>query len=205
MKNKNYLRKWECALALAICFTVCYGAFALRSQQRLAEKVIRLHVVAQSDMEDDQQMKLKVRDSVLEFLAPELESASGTDSAAEIISGRLGDLELRAGELSGLPVKASLEYESFPTRSYGRFALPAGEYLSLRLTLGEGRGQNWWCVVFPPLCMSAAEEPALAADTLTDRQVELISGGDGEYVLRFKVLEYMEKIKGYIDPLFAIN
>lgn len=197
--RKKSLRRWECALVLALCFTICYGVFALRSQQRLAQNVIRLHVVAQSDSEYDQQVKLAVRDSILEMLSPELENVTDTGRAADIINEKLGDFELRAESISGLSSTATLAYEHFPTREYDSFSLPAGEYLSLRVTLGRGEGQNWWCVVFPPLCMAAAEEPAVSAESLTDEQVKLITGNEGEYVLRFKVLEYIEKIKEFLD------
>lgn len=197
--DKNTLRRWECALVLAICFTVCYGLFALESQRGLSEKMIRLHVVAQSDSEYEQSVKLEVRDSVLELLTPRLENAAGSESAAGIITESLGELERRAREISGLSATATLEYEPFPTREYDSFSLPAGEYLSLRVTLGEGGGRNWWCVVFPPLCMSIAEEPAVAADSLTDEQLRLITEDGGEYVLRFKVLEYIEKIRGFFQ------
>ena len=199
INSKRSIRRWESALVLALCFTICYGVFSLRQQQRLAENVVRLHVVAQSDSPHDQQVKLEVRDSVLEHLTLVLADISDREEASEVISKNLDLLRIRASDISGLPADAVLEYESFPTRYYDSFALPAGEYLSLRIKLGEANGQNWWCVVFPPLCMPAAEESAVEAGTLTDEQIKLITETGGEYVLRFKVLEYAEKIRSFFE------
>ena len=199
ISSKKAVKRWESALVLSICFTICYGVFVLREQQRLAENVVRLHVVAQSDSPHDQQVKLEVRDSVLEYLTPALEGVSDREEASRIISGSLDLLRRHASDISGLPAHAELEYESFPTRHYDSFSLPAGEYMSLRIKLGDAGGQNWWCVVFPPLCMSAVEESAVEAGTLTDEQVKLITESGGEYVLRFKVLEYAEKIRSFFE------
>ena len=197
--SKKSIRKWESALMLAICFTICYGVFVLRDQQRLAENIVRLHVVAQSDSPYDQQVKLAVRDSILDYLTPLLAGIYGRDDASKIISENLNSLRHRAADISGLPAAATLEYESFPTRYYDSFSLPAGEYLSLRIKLGEAEGQNWWCVVFPPLCMSAVRESAVDAGILTDEQIQLITETGGEYILRFKVLEYAEKIRSFFE------
>lgn len=192
---KNKFKKWECALLLSLCFTLCYSAYAMNSQKELAAGVVRLHIIAQSNSESDQRLKLEVRDRLLERLEPELSALSDIGAAMAAIESRLPELESLAADISGQSARAELGSERYPTRDYDSFSLPAGEYLSLRVTLGEGEGENWWCVVFPPLCMSVCEETSVAADALTDEQVKLITGDGAEYQLRFKALEYIEKIR----------
>ena len=157
-EKKPFLRAWETALLLALCVTLLLGLLAGRSQQKLASGLIRLHVIAASDSAEDQQTKLRVRDAVLDALTPELDSAASPRQAQKIIEARLPELAAIGGEISGGSSRATLGWENYPTRQYEGFALPAGRYLSLRVELGEAQGQNWWCVMFPPLCLPASGE-----------------------------------------------
>ena len=188
---------------LALCFTTLSGAWAAASQQELSGKLIRLHVVAVSDSERDQAAKLRVRDEVLALLEPELRGITSRAEAEARISALLPAIEETARGVipeTALGVAASLGSEAYPTRYYDGFALPAGEYLSLRVVLGEGRGQNWWCVVFPPLCAAAAEGVAGVSGmgVLDDDGVALISEGDG-YEIRFKILEIWGNVRNFIE------
>ena len=157
------MKKWM-LFALALLAAGMVSAAALQQEQReLSEKLIRLHVVANSDSQEDQAIKLQVRDAVLaaadgleeerlETALPEIQQA------AEACLRQLGREET---------VTVSLGMERFPTRMYDSFSLPAGTYRALRVTIGEGAGKNWWCVVFPSLCFRATaaelEEAAVSA------------------------------------------
>lgn len=196
-------KRWELALLLGIVITLVIGYGAEASAERLSSKLVRLHVVADGDSDAQQALKLKVRDTVLELVAPTLESVTERDEAETLLRERLSEIEAAAAERvlqeSGqhMPVTVSLETESFPTRQYDTFALPAGQYLSLRVTLGSGEGRNWWCVVFPPLCAGASKESLddTAAAMLDESERRLITRDGKTYVLKFKLLELLGKLK----------
>lgn len=191
------------ALLSLLCALVCTGVWASeahQSQRQLAEKLIRLHVLANSDREEDQELKLRVRDSVLSRAEELLRGAEDLEEARADLEAALPELEALAEaavEAAGYayPVSASLSWESYPTRVYDTFTLPAGEYLSLRFLIGEGAGHNWWCVVYPPLCQSASQEDFSGAAEeagLTEEEVSLISGESRGYTVRFKSIEWVE-------------
>ncbi len=129
----------------------------------LSENLIRLHVVADSDSQKDQENKLHVRDAIVEYLQPRLEKFTDMEAAKAYIQQQLPKLQELANEaLQGLgdscEAIVTMAKEAFPTREYDTFTLPAGIYESLRVTIGEGEGKNWWCVVFPALCVSATSD-----------------------------------------------
>lgn len=151
------------------CVLMFVSAAVLQTeQQKLSEKLIRLHVVANSDSAHDQQIKLRVRDAILEKTQPLLR---GADDPRGALEAHLDEIAQAAqsclNELGeDAPVRVRLGKELFPTREYETFALPAGVYESLRVTIGEGEGHNWWCVVFPSICLTASmDELELAAQT----------------------------------------
>ena len=154
------LRKWLAAALLAFfALALVWGMWSLQSQQHLAGEVIRLHVIADSDSAEDQRLKLRVRDAVLEQAEQWLQGVEDRDAAEEILRTRLMDLRDLAAEVVrsagyAYEVDAWLTPETYPTRDYGAFSLPGGKYLSLRIVIGEGEGHNWWCVVYPPLCFT---------------------------------------------------
>ena len=147
-------------------------------------------------------MKLLVRDRVLARATELLTQARDRTEAEALLRAELPELEalavreLRANGCA-YPVTAELADTEFPTREYDGFTLPAGEYLALRVVIGEGAGRNWWCVVFPPLCTAAsADVPAAAlAAGLTEDQVGLITEEDRGYVLKFKAVEWWEELR----------
>lgn len=165
--------------------------------------MVRLHVVANSDSQEDQAVKLRVRDAVLAKAAPWLEGAATREEAAEILAGRLDELAQAGAEAAGegVAVTASLEENAwFPTKEYTDFALPAGKYTALRVTLGEGEGRNWWCVVFPPLCLgSVTETVAERAGNFSEDQVSLITGESGGYVVKFRAMELWDSFCGWLE------
>ena len=158
-------------------------------QQKLSEKLIRLHVVANSDSAHDQQIKLRVRDAILEKTQPLLR---GADDPRGALEAHLDEIAQAAQTcLSELgedaPVRVRLGKELFPTREYETFALPAGIYESLRVTIGEGEGHNWWCIVFPPVCLSAVQSEQVE-EAMSVEDYALITRQDG-YELRFRTVE----------------
>ena len=190
----------ELALLLGAAAFLLTGAWAANTQRDLADRVVRLHVLANSDSAADQALKLRVRDRILEETTALLEQSADRGEAEERLREALPALKAAAEEAlrasgSGDAVSVELEETSFPTKEYDGFSLPAGRYLALRVVIGAGEGRNWWCVVFPPLCTAAASdvpEAALAAG-LTEDQVSLMTEEDG-YELKFKVVEWWEEL-----------
>ena len=196
------LRTVEIALMVGLAIFLGSGVLALRTQDELADKVVRLHVLANSDSEEHQALKLKVRDVVLERATAILEQSADRREAESRLRGELLELErIAAEEIAAegynYPVTVELENTDFPTKEYDGFTLPAGEYLALRVIIGEGQGQNWWCVVFPPLCTAAsADVPASAlAAGFSEEEVNLITEENQGYVLKFKAVEWWETLK----------
>ena len=143
-ENQHRLYRWELALLLALCISFCIGTWAQATEKNLSEKLIRLHVIAASDREEDQALKLEIRDAVLTYMTPLLEDVKDTQTAQKILTAEQSNLQHIAEETAenaGMPcsVSVSLGTESYPTREYENFALPAGSYLSLRIILGWRR------------------------------------------------------------------
>ncbi|MDD3346898.1 stage II sporulation protein R [Oscillibacter sp.] len=192
----------EIVLLIALAVFLTSGALALRTQSQLADKVVRLHVLANSDSEEDQALKLRVRDKILERATDLLERSKDRGEAEGLLRGDLLEMErIAAEEIAAAgydyPVTAELTDTEFPTKEYDGFTLPAGEYLALRIVIGAGGGHNWWCVVFPPLCTSAAADvPASAlAAGLSEEEVGLITEENQGYALKFKTVELWEKLR----------
>ena len=191
---------WRRVLALFVACLVCTALWAEATQVRLASQVIRLHVLANSDSEKDQALKLEVRDRVLETTSALLAGETEPQAAAVLLNQHLDDIaQTAAQEISAQGhddrVEVRLEQTWFPTRQYQGFSLPAGNYLALRVLIGAAEGHNWWCVVFPNLCLPAVSERALEASTLTPGQISLLQEEETSYVFRFKALELWQSLK----------
>lgn len=197
------LRRWEASLLFGLGFALLMGTWLTGQQKALAQQMVRLHVVAASDSEEDQAMKLLVRDAVLEEVEPWLAEAATQEEAMALLARHLPELArigaTTAGE--GVEVTASLEKDVwFPTKEYEDFTLPAGKYTALRITLGEGEGHNWWCVVFPPLCLgSVSETVAERAGSFSEDQVRLITGESEGYVVKFKAMELLDEFSAWLE------
>ena len=175
----------------------------IADRQKLRQELIRLHVVAASDSGDDQAVKLQVRDAIIGAFQEELQNLQDMDQARDYLQENLPKIEGIANEVlaqAGFPDRAtvSLCMEEFTTRVYDTFTLPAGLYESLRIVIGEGEGQNWWCVVFPSLCLPATtdgfEEVACGAgfsNTLTDTL-------EGEHEIRFFFLDAIGSLENFL-------
>ena len=200
--KKKCLALAEMALFVGLVAALLWTGLAERSQQAVSDKVVRLHVLANSDSAEDQALKLRVRDRVLERTTALLESSADRAEAEGLLRGELLELErIAAREIAAAgydyPVTAQVTDTTFPTKEYDGFALPAGEYLALRIIIGEGAGQNWWCVVFPPLCAAAASDvPASAlAAGFSEEEVALITEENSGYCLKFKTIEWLQELK----------
>lgn len=188
--QRDKLYPLELALLLALCVTLLLGLRVGAEQRDLADKLVRLHVVAASDTAEDQAVKLRVRDAVLARVEPALAKAESAVEAAAALQELLPELENTARWVSGLElVRVSLGREMYPTRHYEDFSLPAGEYTSLRVELGEARGQNWWCVVYPPLCTGSVTETVRETAVLNEEELRLITEDSQSYVIRFRLME----------------
>lgn len=204
-KNQNTLRCGEIALMVALALTMLWGVWSTQEQDVLERKMIRLHVIANSDAQDDQALKLQVRDAVLAQATDLLQQSRDMVDAERKLSLALPAIETAAREKVvaegyDYAVAARLEQTEFPTKEYDGFSLPAGEYLALRVVIGEGAGQNWWCVVFPPLCTAAAtdiEETAIATG-LGEEDISLITEENQGYVLKFRSLELWESLRQWL-------
>lgn len=185
---KSRMKIWEASLLLALCFSLCLGTWAQAKQSSLSSSLVRLHVIAVSDDEYEQALKLRVRDGVLSYISPKLRDVKSAQQAQEIIKSELDGIKAAAeSSAEGRSIEVTLSQEYYPTRNYEKFSLPAGKYQSLRVILGEGEGHNWWCVVFPPLCISAAEQEQ-AVESMSEDMRGIVTEEDGcEY--KFRILE----------------
>lgn len=206
-RSRRTRRVLELALGLGLAAALIWGNVSLHRQQALADRVVRLHILANSDSDEDQALKLQVRDRVLDRAAEILTESADRTAAERALRAALPELEsLAADEIArrgyDYPVTAELADTAFPTREYDGFALPAGRYLALRLVIGAGEGHNWWCVVFPPLCTAVSSDLAQTAMAagLTEDDVQLITESDNGYVLKFKSIELWEALRAQLAP-----
>ena len=171
----------------------------IHGENQIYDNVIRLHVLANSDTQVDQTLKLQVRDAVLKEMSHLFEKCKTQEEACNVT---LENIEMIRGIAkktirdSGYDysVDVKLGEENYPTRNYQNFCFPSGEYTSLRIIIGNGEGQNWWCVLFPPMCLGAAsDEEACAEVGISDEQYHVITETDNvKYKVRFKILEAFE-------------
>lgn len=188
----------------------------------LSQNLVRLHVIANSDSPEDQALKLKVRDAIIDYMKSQLASSKDINETRSIINNNLKSIEEVSNDVikknnSSYSVKASMGNYSFPTKTYGDIALPAGEYQALRVVIGEGEGANWWCVLFPPLCFVDATHGAIPdsvkkdlKDSLTAEEYKLITTADNSedipVKVKFKVVEFLQgtkvKVTGAVNRMF---
>ena len=173
-------------------------------------KLIRFHVIANSDSDEDQNLKLKVRDAVIDYLQPKLELSSSIEESETIIKSEYKKLENISKNIvleNGYKydISVGIDYSTFPTKQYSNVVLPAGEYKALRIIIGEGKGKNWWCVMFPPLCFVDEQSSIIDTETdkklreiLTEEEYELIAQNNKKQVnkveVKFKIVEILQNI-----------
>ena len=177
------------------------------------DKLIRFHVLANSDSEEDQSLKLKVRDDVIDYLQPKLKTSKSIKESEKIILEEKSNLinicenTIRENGYN-YDVDIDLGYSKFPTKQYSSVVLPAGEYKSLKILIGNGQGKNWWCVMFPPLCfvdelnnLIVKETDQKLREVLTEEEYELIVEKDNTKVnnleIKFKIVEIIQKLLNF--------
>lgn len=205
----KYLLSFSCAVLL---ITVLVSVIPVSGEERIYENMIRLHVVAASDSEKDQRIKLAVRDRIIEKISAYTEGIRDTDAAYGKIEELLPAICKAANEVleekrTQDRATVSIGEELYPERVYEDFTLPAGKYISLKITIGEGGGQNWWCILFPPLCTAASvksggddsesEELFVEAGISTEGYRMIKNERNPKYAVRFRILEIFSGIFGY--------
>lgn len=203
MKSKKLtkLMKIQAVVFAAVFAAVAcsVGAFAYNCS-RVRSDVLRMHVIANSDCSADQQLKLMVRDAVLERGAQLFDGTVTVDEARRKIEPHKAELEAAAREVIeragyDYPVSVNVVNEYFATRCYGSLTMPAGRYTAVKVVIGEGAGRNWWCVMFPPLCLPAAQDRGGNLDAFFDDGELKVVESSGRYEPRFKIVEIIEKLK----------
>lgn len=198
---KKWMRK---VLLVAVAAVALTGAAGLiRDRLCLKNDLVRLHIVANSDSGEDQAVKLTVRDAVLSLLQESMQSLPTAQEAKAYLSQHLSEIQSAAENAlvsAGFSQKVTvtLEEEVFPARAYETFRLPSGVYDALRLTIGEGEGHNWWCVVFPSLCMPASSDgfqEAAEAFGMSDSLSQTLRQDSGAYQIRFRLLDWLGKLE----------
>lgn len=197
------MRKFFFCVLAAVCIgTGIWCGSVIRDRQTLNGELIRLHVIANSDSEEDQRIKLLVRDAII----GQLPQAESVRQAREYLQEHLSQLEACANEVlqaNGCTETAqvTLGKESYPVREYDTFSLPSGVYESLRVVIGDGNGQNWWCVAFPALCMGATSEDAAevaVGSGFSEELTDTLTAQDG-YEIRFFLLDLLGRIEKFFS------
>lgn len=203
--NKSKWNALEISLLVLLAVCLLVGAASLRQQDELQQKMIRLHVVANSDRPEDQELKLHVRDKVLSFTEQTMRASADREDANQKLKTALPQIQRLAEETLREygcedSVTARLEPAEFPLKAYDGFRLPAGEYLALRVLIGEAAGQNWWCVVYPPLCMTAASDVAQTgiACGMEQEELRLMQEENRSYQVKFRCVELWEQIRQWL-------
>jgi len=183
------------AILVVIVVAAC-GFIPTGEDMAIYDDVVRLHVLANSDTEDDQNIKLAVRDAVLGTVGDITAAATDAESAAALINENICEIrDVAAHTLSELgvdmPVSVTLSDERYPTRDYDDMSLPSGTYTSLRIMIGEAKGQNWWCVLYPAVCLSSAKANAVFKQTgFSSEQINILTDNEKPvYKIKFKLLE----------------
>lgn len=201
MKHKRSLKMLEQSIlcALVICIAFSMTSFA-HSCETVSESVLRMHVIANSDSAEDQALKLKVRDAVLAAGADIFDGSVTAEEAERKITPRIDELtcvaqETIAAEGFNYDVTVTVDQEYFNTRTYDdTVTLPAGMYHAVKVVIGEGAGQNWWCVMFPPMCLPAAENREGIDAVLSGDEIKVVESSP-EYEPRFKIVEWINQLK----------
>jgi stage II sporulation protein R len=196
-----------------LCFSLALFIFFILSPiagaDDLYSSVIRIHVLASSDSEKDQELKLAVRDALIQFAGQEFSQCKTKEQAQAMVLNKKEAMETLATEIllqNGCDdsVEICLTEEYYPTREYEKLRLPEGRYLSLQVKIGQGQGKNWWCILFPPLCLdsAASAEDALMDAGMTEENVKTVTAGRKQYRIRFKIVEWWGSAKEQISQLF---
>lgn len=206
--KKNIFTAFVILFLLFIYVTICANSYVSAVSSKISSSVFRLHVIANSDSQEDQNLKYIVRDKVLEYMNTLVDTnISSKEETMRIVSENLESFKSIAQDTvyeNGYDYEVNVEIGNFafPTKNYGDISLPSGYYDALRVSIGDAKGKNWWCVMFPPLCfvdvssgVVPEESKANLEENLSDEEYELISGSSTEFEVKFKVVEFFENFK----------
>ena len=173
----------------------------------LEDNIFRLHILANSDSIEDQQLKLKIRDGILDYIHEINKNANTKEDTLKITSEHLSEIKKRCEQIlkqnnSNYDINLEIGTFYFPTKYYGNLNLPAGNYDALRICIGEAKGQNWWCSLFPPLCFMdissgylSEEDSKILEDNLSEEEFMIISSSNPDIKLKFKIIELLNSKK----------
>lgn len=206
--NRKFRYSFLLIILLFLYIFVCAFSYVNAVSSDIANSVFRLHVIANSDEKEDQELKLKVRDNVLSYMNKICENVTTKEDAISIANEHIyefKEIALNTIHENGYDYSVNIRIGnfSFPTKTYGDISLPAGSYDALRIEIGESKGQNWWCVMFPPLCfvdVSSGIVPDESKETmksdLSDEEFSLISDNkDSNVKFKFKLIEWFQNVK----------
>lgn len=190
--NGEKMKKLITPIMMILIATLFIAAIPTEAECAIYEDTVRLHILANSDSEEDQLLKIKLRDEILNVYGKELSSYKSVSDAEENLLKKSNEIEAFADKKIrdfgyNYKTQVTLSEEWYDTRVYENFTLPCGYYTSLRVIIGNGEGKNWWCVMFPPLCLDAS----VTAPQYTAEEESLISN---KYVIKFKILELISEI-----------
>lgn len=188
-------------LFLVFVFMFSYIAPFIETSENISDQVFRLHILANSDSAEDQQLKLKVRDEILKKGEKVFASSNSLEETIELCKNNIALFQQTAEQClknngSDYEVKVYVDKEYFNTREYDEITLPSGIYNALKIEIGQGKGHNWWCVMFPAICLSSVTDDELNKYLSEDEQ-KLVNS-DSKYEVRFKIVEIYEKVKSKI-------
>lgn len=200
------LKKWELALILCFFFTLTYASAAEDTVNNIADNMVRLHIVANSNTDEDQALKLKVRDRVLTYVSNLIKNVTSKQEAQNIIDNSLESIntvaqdEIKANGYNYTTI-TTFEKEYFPTKYYDNFKLPSGIYKGLKIKIAKASGENWWCVVYPTICIGYASDfdEKIENAGITPNEKDFITGND--YEIKFKTAEIFANIKNTVNNL----
>lgn len=196
------LKKYIVISILCITIITGYLLSGIVMQKSIAKKVVRLHIIPNSNSTFDQNLKLQVRDKIVEYLSPKLLKSSSIEESKIIIADNIENIKQISKEItsqySNYEINVSLGESNFPTKAYNDYSFPAGTYEALKITIGEGSGNNWWCVMFPPLCFTNSSVGAFSQqsqevleNSLTKEELNTLKNSSHPNVqIKFKFLEW---------------
>ena len=204
----KHLKQYLIIVLLLIIYILVYSiSYANSTISNLSNNLFRLHVIANSDSEEDQNLKYAVRDNLISYMNTICKDTTSKEDAVKIANNHINDFYMIAKNTIkkngyNYDIKISIGNYPFPTKTYGDISLPAGYYDALKVEIGEAKGRNWWCVMFPTLCFVDISNGVIPEDSKQDLQnnlsqenYNLISAGNTEYKFKFKIVELFENSK----------
>lgn len=206
--SKDFLKRdLITAILAALLFSMIFSLAGFEAKcNDLKQNILRLHIIANSDSAEDQALKLKIRDELLKKSNGLFETAGNKEQAIELVNENTDFLKEVAHEVllkegKNQPVSISVGKAYFDTRVYDNFTLPAGEYEAVRVLIGKAEGKNWWCVMFPSMCVPAAEKEHKLTEAVNEKSAEIAENAP-RYEMRFKIIEWYEAVKNKLKNIF---